>query len=37
MASFGGIVSLVPNRAALIEAMHVAGFADVGSSTLRRT
>jgi SAM-dependent methyltransferase len=28
LASFGGVVSLVPNRAALIEAMGVAGFAD---------
>jgi SAM-dependent methyltransferase len=29
LASFGGIVSLVPNRAALLEAMEVAGFHDV--------
>jgi tRNA (mo5U34)-methyltransferase len=29
LASFGGVVSLVPNRAALLEAMQVAGFADV--------
>ena len=29
LASFGGVVSLVPNRAALVEAMGVAGFADV--------
>jgi tRNA (mo5U34)-methyltransferase len=29
LASFGGVVSLVPNRAALIEGMEVAGFADV--------
>jgi tRNA (mo5U34)-methyltransferase len=29
LASFGGVVSLVPNRAALVEAMAVAGFRDV--------
>jgi SAM-dependent methyltransferase len=29
LASFGGVVSLVPNRAALLEAMGVAGFTDV--------
>jgi tRNA (mo5U34)-methyltransferase len=29
LASFGGIVSLVPNRAALIQAVEVAGFRDV--------
>ena len=29
LASFGGVVSLVPNRAALLEAMTVAGFTDV--------
>jgi hypothetical protein len=29
LASFGGVVSLVPNRAALLEAMEVAGFRDV--------
>jgi SAM-dependent methyltransferase len=29
LASFGGVVSLVPNRAALLEAMQVAGFRDV--------
>ena len=29
LASFGGVVSLVPNRAALVEGMEVAGFRDV--------
>jgi SAM-dependent methyltransferase len=29
LASFGGVVSLVPNRAALVEGMQVAGFHDV--------
>jgi tRNA (mo5U34)-methyltransferase len=29
LASFGGVVSLVPNRAALLEGMSVAGFRDV--------
>ena len=29
LASFGGVVSLVPNRAALLDAMAVAGFAEV--------
>jgi SAM-dependent methyltransferase len=29
LASFGGVVSLVPNRAALVEALDVAGFRDV--------
>jgi len=29
LASFGGVVSLVPNRAALVEAIEVAGFHDV--------
>jgi SAM-dependent methyltransferase len=29
LASFGGVVSLVPNRTALVEALAVAGFRDV--------
>lgn len=29
LASHGGIISLIPNRAALVEAMSVAGFRDV--------
>jgi tRNA (mo5U34)-methyltransferase len=29
LASFGGVVSLVPNRAALLQAIEVAGFRDV--------
>jgi 2-polyprenyl-3-methyl-5-hydroxy-6-metoxy-1,4-benzoquinol methylase len=29
LASFGGVVSLVPNRAALLQAVEVAGFRDV--------
>jgi tRNA (mo5U34)-methyltransferase len=29
LASFGGVVSLVPNRTALVEALDVAGFRDV--------
>lgn len=29
LASHGGVISLIPNRAALIEAMQVAGFGDV--------
>jgi tRNA (mo5U34)-methyltransferase len=29
LASFGGVISLVPNRAALVQAVEVAGFRDV--------
>jgi hypothetical protein len=29
LASHGGVISLIPNRAALVEAMQVAGFKDV--------
>jgi SAM-dependent methyltransferase len=29
LSSFGGVISLIPNRAALLEAMSVAGLADV--------
>ena len=29
LASHGGVISLIPNRAALVEAMEVAGFSDV--------